>query len=150
MTRVYRLIALCLAVMVPVSVNAGEATGTFRVSLTVVASCNVQTQPLAFANYVSGGSAAATASNGSIDVSCTKGTPASVFLDGTRTLTGPNGNQVSYTLQANGQAWSAGQSVNVVGQGSTPVHLSISGSVPAGQQIALGQYADEEVVRVIY
>lgn len=129
----------------------GVATGTLQISLVVVASCSVQTEPLTFAAYKTGGASTGTATPGGIDVSCTKGTPAAVYVEGNRTLTGPNGNTVAYTLQANGQPWPAGQAVNVEGQGSSnAVHLTVTGSVAAGQQVALGNYGAAEVVRVIY
>jgi spore coat protein U-like protein len=111
----------------------------------------VQTQPVTFASYITGGPTTGTAIPGSVDVACTKGTPAAVYLEGSRVLTGPDGNQVAYSVQANGHAWPAGQAVNVVGQGtSNAIHLSISGSVAAGQQVAIGDYEAEQVVRVVY
>jgi spore coat protein U-like protein len=136
--------------LLPVLAMAGQATGTFRMTLTVVASCGVQTRPLAFAPYTTGGPTTGTAVSGAIDVSCTPGTHAAVYLDGDRTLTGPGGARVAYALQANGQAWSAGKSLNVQGQGAEAVHFAISGSVLAGQKVPLGDYADVAVVRVVY
>jgi spore coat protein U-like protein len=137
--------------VVPAIATASEATGVLRLSLTVMASCSVQTQPVTFASYVTGGPATGTAVPGSVDVACTKGTPAAVYLDGNRLLTGPNGNQVAYSVLANGKSWPAGQPMNVVGQGaSNVIHLSISGSVAAGQQVAIGDYEAEQVVRVVY
>jgi spore coat protein U-like protein len=144
-----RVIAFALALL-PALALARQATGTLRISLTVVASCNIQTQPLAFAPYKSGGPATGTDTAGSIDVTCSQGVPAAVYLEGDRTLTGPNGARVSYVLQANGQHWSAGEPLNVKGQGSTAVHLVISGSVLPGQLAPLGEYSDEKVVRVVY
>jgi spore coat protein U-like protein len=143
------LILSSLLAAVPVLAFGAEATGVLHISLTVVASCNVQTQPVAFTPYVTGGAASSTAT-GAIDVRCTSGTPAAVFLDGDRTLEGPGGNRVAYTLRANGKAWPADQSIPVVGQGRQPVHLELAGSVPGGQQVAIGEYAANEVVRVVY
>lgn len=139
----------CLLAALPVLAFGAEATAVLRISLTVVASCNVQTQPMAFTPYVTGG-AASSAATGSIDVRCTTGTPAAVFLDGDRTLAGPGGDRVAYTLRANGKAWPAQQSIPVVGRGRRVVHLELSGSVPAGQQVALGEYVANDVVRVVY
>lgn len=148
--RLAFFVALVL-VAAPAAVKASEATGVLRLSLTVMASCSVQTQPVTFASYVTGGAATGTAVPGSVDVACTKGTPAAVYLDGNRMLTGPSGNQVAYSVQENGQTWQVGQPVNVVGQGTgNAIHLSISGSVPAGQQVAIGDYEAEQVVRVVY
>ncbi|OOG44361.1 hypothetical protein B0E52_08200 [Rhodanobacter sp. C06] len=137
-------------VLVPTLAGANEATGTLRISLTVVASCSVRTQPLTFATYTAGGSATGTATPGAIDVSCTRGIPAAVYLDGDRTLAGPAGARVAYTVQANGQAWPAGASIAVLGQGAQPIRLQLSGNVPAGQNVTPGEYADAAVVRVVY
>lgn len=143
-------LAASLLTLMPGSAAADQASSTLRISLRVVASCSVSTQPLTFATYTTGGSAMGTATPGVIDVTCTRGTPAAVYLDGDRTLAGPAGARVAYTVRANGQAWPAGTSIAVSGQGSQPVRLQISGSVPGGQAVALGEYADAAVVRVVY
>jgi len=140
------LLGLCL----PVLTVANETTGVLQISLRVVASCTVQTRPLVFATYTAGGSATGTATPGVIDVSCTRGVPAAVYLDGDRTLAGPVGARVAYTVQANGQAWPAGASIEVLGQGAQPIRLRLSGNVPAGQNVMPGDYADAAVVRVVY
>ena len=142
-------IALAL-VLVPTLGIAKEASGTLQISLTVVASCSVSTQPLAFATYAADGPAVGVATPGVIDVTCTRGVPAAVYLDGDRTLAGPAGARVAYTVRANGQAWPAGTSIAVSGQGSQPVRLQLTGSVPGGQNVTLGGYADAAVVRVVY
>lgn len=147
--RLSSFIALTLALL-PTLAIANEATGTLRISLTVVASCSVRTQPLTFATYTAGGSATGTATPGVIDVSCTRGIPAAVYLDGDRTLAGPAGARVAYTVRANGQAWPAGASIAVSGQGAQPIRLQLSGSVPAGQNVIPGDYADAAVVRIVY
>ena len=141
---------LLLGFFLPTMTVANEATGVLQISLRVVASCNVHTSPLVFATYVAGGSAVGTATPGAIDVSCTRGTPAAVYLDGDRTLAGPGGARVAYTLRANGQAWPVGASIAVHGQGAQPIRLQLSGNVLAGQQVLPGDYNDAAVVRVIY
>ncbi len=141
---------LLTLVLFPALAVAGQATASFRVSVTVVASCNVQTRPLILAPYATGGPATGTATAGSIDVSCTQGTPAAVYLDGDRVLTGPNGAEVAYTLHANGKPWLAGAALDVKGQGREAVRLVVSGAVNAGQRVPLGDYADEKVIRVVY
>lgn len=137
-------------VAIPSAVPAGEASGRLRISLVVVASCNVQTRPVVFAAYTSGGAAVATAAPGAIDVNCTRNVPAAVYLEGERVLTGPDGALVAYTLQADGKTWPVGEPLHVQGRGSEPVHLSITGTVPAGQRAAAGNYADDKVIRVVY
>jgi spore coat protein U-like protein len=137
-------------VLFPLMAIAGQATASFRISVTVVASCSVQTRPLILAPYATGGPATGTATPGFIDVSCTRGTPAAVYLDGDRVLAGPGGAAMAYTLQANGKPWLAGAPLDIKGQGREAVRLIISGSVDARQQVPLGDYADEKVVRVVY
>ncbi|GAA0890229.1 spore coat U domain-containing protein [Rhodanobacter soli] len=149
MRRLSSFIAFTLALM-PALAIANEATGTLRISLTVVTSCSVRTQPLTFATHTAGGSTTGTATPGAIDVSCTRGIPVAVYLDGDRTLAGPAGARVAYTVQANGQAWPAGASIAVLGQGAQPIRLRLSGNVPAGQNVMPGDYADAAVVRVVY
>lgn len=144
--RAMLLLGLCL----PALTVANEATSVLQISLRVVASCTVQTRPLVFATYTTGGSAVGTATPGVIDVSCTRGTPAAVYLDGDRTLAGPGGARVAYALQANGQEWPAGASIAVSGQGAQPIRLQLSGSVTSGQGVMPGDYADAAVVRVVY
>lgn len=147
--RLSSFIVFTLA-LIPALAVANEATGTLRISLTVVASCNVRTQPLTFSTYTAGGSTTGTATPGAIDLSCTRGIPAAVYLDGNRTLAGPAGARVAYTVQANGQAWPAGASIAVLGQGAQPIRLQLSGNVPGGQNVMPGDYADAAVVRVVY
>jgi spore coat protein U-like protein len=141
---------LLLGLFLPSLTVANEATGVLQISLRVVASCDVQTRSLVFATYKAGGPAVGTASPGAIDVSCTKGTSAAVYLDGDRTLAGPGSARVSYVLQANGQSWPAGAPIAVRGRGAQPIRLQLSGSVPAGQGVVPGDYADAAVVRVVY
>lgn len=144
------LLALALLALAPTLSMAGQASATFQVTATVVASCSVQTQSLALGTYASGGAATPSQGAGGIDVRCTRGTPAQVYLEGTRTLTGPTGNTVAYTLTADGKAWNPGVPLQVVGQGRQAVHVAVQGSVVGGQQVDPGDYTDTEVVRVIY
>lgn len=143
-------LAASLLTLLPGTSAAEQATATLRVSLRVVASCSVQTQSLTLADYASGGPATGTASPGAIDVTCARGTPAAVYLDGNRTLQSPSGARVAYEVRANGQPWRAGEAIHVKGMGQTPIHLALSGSVPAGQKVPLGDYEDQVVVRVVY
>lgn len=141
---------IAAALFLPGLSAAGQTSAALRVSLRVVAACNVATQPLNFADYTSGGAAAAPVAPGSIDVTCARDVPAAVYLDGNRTLTSAGGNQVTYEVHANGNRWPAGEAIRVKGLGTTAVHLALSGSVPAGQRVPVGQYANQMVVRVVY
>lgn len=143
-------LAASLLVLSTGPATADQASATLRVSLRVVASCSVQTQPLALADYASGGPSTGTAMPGAIDVTCARGTPAAVYLEGNRTLQSPNGDRVAYEVRANGNPWREGEAIHVKGQGRTPIHLALSGSVPAGQRVPTGNYEDQVVVRVVY
>lgn len=143
-------LAASLLALLPGPAAADQVSGTLRVTLRVVASCSVQTQPLALSDYASGGPATGTASPGAIDVTCARGTPAAVYLEGNRTLQGPSGDRVAYEVRANGAPWRAGEAIHVKGLGQTPIHLALSGSVPAGQRVPVGDYEDQVVVRVVY
>lgn len=143
-------LAASLLNLLPGPVAADQASASLRVSLRVVASCSVRTQPLALADYTSGGPATGTASAGGIDVTCARGTPAAVYLEGNRTLQGPGGGRVAYEVRANGSPWRAGEPIHVKGLGAAPVHLALSGSVPAGQRVPVGDYQDQVIVRVVY
>lgn len=129
---------------------AGQATASFQILVTVVDACQVNTRTLVLAPHVSGGPATGTATPGVIEVSCTQGTPATVYLDGPSLLYGPNGETVAYTLKANGKAWPAGDPVRVQGQGKKAVRLVVTGAVGAGQHAAPGAYATDQIVRVVY
>lgn len=143
-------LAASLILLVPCMAAADQATATLRVSLKVVASCSVQTQALTLSDYATGGPATGTASPGAIDVTCARGTPAAVYLEGDRTLQSPGGANVAYEVRANGAPWHAGEAIHVKGLGQTPVHLALSGSVPAGQRVPVGDYENQVVVRVVY
>ncbi len=143
-------LAASLLTLLPGPATADQASSTLRVSLRVVASCRVQTQPLALSDYVSGGLSTGTASPGALDVTCARGTPAAVYLEGDRTLQSREGASVTYEVRANGAPWRVGEAIHVKGLGQTPVHLALSGSVPAGQRIPTGDYENQVVVRVVY
>lgn len=143
-------LAASLLGLLPGPSAAGQSSANLHVSLRVVGSCNVQTHPLTLADYAAGGPATGTATPGSIDVACAHGAPVAIYLDGHRTLSGANGARVAYEVLADGAPWRAGEPLHVKGLGRTPVHLALTGSVPGGQQVPLGQYEDDMVVRVVY
>jgi spore coat protein U-like protein len=107
-------IALALN-LVPAMGAAGTVNGSFRISLTVSRACGVQT-PSANHSPVTDSSSSARA----VDVSCTKDTPAAIYLDGDR--------------------------VPVTGRGlGQPFHLSISSTTPSRQFAPT-----EQVVHIVY
>lgn len=128
---------------------AGEATGKLHVSLTVVAACSVSTRSLTLAPYTTGGAATGAAETGAIDVRCSPGTPASVYVEGPQAVSNGQGASVDYLLQADGRPWPSGTPLQVTGQGD-PVHIEVSATVPAGQRVPPGQYSNVQIVRVVY
>jgi len=149
MKRQVRLLVLAVAALLPCISLAGTASASFQITVSVLASCSVTTSDLAL-EYVSGARATRTVSPGSIEVRCSKGTPAQVFVDGPRTLIGPDGSTLTVALSEGGQAWPEGQGVAVMGEGQTTLKLPVGATVVAGQRVAPGDYVGEELVRVVY
>ncbi len=139
----------CLLSAIPVMATAGEATGVFHVSLIIVAGCSVSTKPITFAPYTTGGAATGTGVPGSIDVTCSRGTPAAVYLEGSQVLDNGRGSRIAYALQADGRPWPPGVPLHITGQGKS-VHVAISGTVAGGQSAPPGEYANDQIVRVVY
>ena len=136
-----RLFLIALIYLLPTLASAGTVTATLTIRATVVASCNVQTQPLTLAPHATGAaSPTGTASAGSIDLRCTRGTPVTVSLE-QGPLTGPGGATLDYTLSAPSSA---------IGQGARVVSLPVTGSVMGGQEVPVGDYIGNAVVRVTY
>lgn len=136
-----RLFLIALIYLLPTLASAGSVTATLEITATVVASCNVQTQPLALAPHATGAVwPTGTATAGSIDLRCTRGTPVTVDLE-QGPLTGPGGATLAYTLSAPSSA---------IGEGARVVSLPVTGTVQGGQEVPVGDYEGVAVVRVTY
>ena len=136
-----RLFLIALINLLPTLASAGTVTATLEIRATVVASCNVQTQPLTLAPHATGSaSPTGTATAGRIDLRCTRGTPVTVALE-QGPLTGPDGATLAYTLSAPSSA---------IGEGARVVSLPVTGAVLGGQEVPIGDYAGVAVVRVTY
>ena len=136
-----RLFLALIVYLLPVLASAGTVTATLSIHATVVASCNVQTQPLTLSPHATSSSSnSGTQSAGSIDLRCTKGTPVTVAID-QGPLTGPGGATLEYTLSAPTAA---------VGKGAQVVSLPVTGSVQGGQEVPVGDYEGSALVRVTY
>lgn len=136
-----RLFLTFLIYLFPLLASAGSVTATLTIRATVVASCNVQTQPLTLAPHATGAaSPTGTATAGRIDLRCTRGTPVTVALE-QGPLTGPGGATLAYTLSAPSSA---------IGEGAQVVSLPVTGSVMGGQEVPVGDYTGNAVVKVTY
>lgn len=136
-----RLFLTLLIYLFPLLASAGSVTATLEIRATVVASCNVQTQPLTLAPHATGAaSPTGTANAGRIDLRCTRGTPVTITLE-QGPLTGPNGATLAYTLSAPSSA---------IGRGAQVVSLPVTGTVQGGQEVPTGDYEGVAVVRVTY
>lgn len=144
-----------------VGIFAATTTGTFQVSATVMASCSMTTNPLAFGTYTINQVNATT----TLSVTCTNGAPYNVGLDAgtssgatvtTRKMSGPAGALLNYALYRD-----AGYSNNwgntpgtdtVAGSGSGVVQtLTVYGRIPAGQlPSATGAFADTITTTITY
>lgn len=142
---------------------ANTATGTVAVSVTVATSCTVSGDTLAFGTY---NGATLTGSSSGLTVTCTNGTPYTIGLDG-----GSNGGtqggthymkitagtqKVSYQLFSDSSdsiSWGSTIGTNTVastGTGSAQTPFVIYGSIPAGQAVVPGSYADTVTATVTY
>lgn len=160
----YRLLALLASLMTLVSASPAQA-GCAALSL---CSCNVTTTGIAFGAYDPFAPSPVKAS-GSITVECTL----VVALAGTYDIalsTGSSGSYASrtlkkggsslsynlYTSDPNGAVWGNGSGGTIIVTRSFSALLyinqttSIYGTVPAGQNVPGGAYADNVVVTITY
>lgn len=140
------LLLSALLFLIPITASAGSVTSTFRVSVTVVADCTINTQDLAFPNYSASSTSQATTN---LSVTCTRGTPATVTTTSPMQLTDGTGDMIQYQLlSAQGQSMASG--FKVVGQGPHPITVPVQGVIPAGQHVPPGLYQGEQVVTVVF
>ncbi len=144
------------------SAHAATDSDSFDVTATVIASCNVTANDLAFGDYdpLAGADDDASAT---LSVVCTSGTSYTVALDAgqgsgatvaTRRMTN-GGNLLSYSLYrdaARTNLWgqtSGSNTVSGTGAGTTQ-SLTVYGRAPAGQIVPPGNYADVITVTVTF
>jgi spore coat protein U-like protein len=155
--------------------SAAAATATFAVSVNVLKTCSVSATNLAFGNYTPGGGTRATTSR--VSVLCTKGSAASVALNGGSTAGGTVAQRLMaesggngklqynlYTTAAHSTVWGDGTGSSVteslVGAGMAPadaLKLTVYGQLPdnvsnqaAPVTGAKTAYADAITVTVTY
>jgi spore coat protein U-like protein len=142
---------------------AGNATDTFDVTATVIATCNIDAQDLQFNNYNPINAAALDAQT-TISLTCTNGTPYALSLNlgngsgastATRFMTSAANNKLSYILYRDAgrtQLWgqTAG-SDTLAGTGTgTAATVNVYGRVPMQQTLPAGSYTDTITVTVAW
>lgn len=152
------------------SAPAATATANLSVTATVSQSCIVTTVPVAFGAYDPSASSA-NETTGSVSVTCTVGTAYSIALDAganastpgnaaTRRMLANGSDHLVYTLYldiARSTIWGDGNNgtsaspaaTSHTGDG-TAQSQTVYGSIPAGQYVAAGAYADTVVATVTY
>jgi spore coat protein U-like protein len=144
----------------PVSGQTSTATATISVTATVLSSCTLTAQPLAFGNY----SAVILNATTTLSVTCTNGSAYTVALDlGTgsgatvsaRKMTYNTTNTLNYGLyQDSGHAtiWGNTTGTNTeagTGTGSLQT-LTVYGSIPASQFVVPGSYSDTVTATITF
>ncbi|GMU01978.1 hypothetical protein KH5H1_60980 [Corallococcus caeni] len=164
-------LALTLAGVVALSSPAVAATATSNldVSASVAANCLISTAAVAFGAYdpVSANASTALTGTGSVSVTCTSGSGATITLgqgdnaDAASTDAAPlrrmsdgAANVLSYGLyQDAGRTteWgnTAGTGVAHLGTGSA-TSITVYGSIPAGQSVPVGAYADTVLATITF
>ena len=160
------LFLIALTVLISVPTFAATATSNLAISASVSAVCTVTTSPVSFGAYdpVVANAAAALNANGAVNVACTKGTAATIDLGNGLNPNGTTNRQMisganllGYGLYKDAgltQVWGAGltggstASYNAANKNVTAV--TVYGSIPAGQDVAVGAYADTVVATVNY
>jgi spore coat protein U-like protein len=144
---------------------AAQQSANLNVTASVAANCTITTTPVAFGAYdpVNVNSATDLLASGSVNVACTKGTPATIdlgnggnFAVGTRRM-GSGSDFLNYSLfkdAARTQLWGSGiaggstAAYNAATKNSTSV--SVFGTVPQAQDVTVGNYADVVVATINY
>lgn len=156
--------ATMLAYAIPAA--AGTATASFSVTATVINSCLVSANSLAFPTYDPTTTAATTGSS-TLNVTCTLGAPYTVALsngsgtgaDATagasgRKMTGSGATLLGYNLYQDAgfsQAWGTSGAFLESGTGTGAVAaLTVYGRVPASQLVTAGNYTDTINVTVSF
>jgi spore coat protein U-like protein len=141
---------------------AGSASANLAVSASVANNCTISTTAVSFGTY-DPLSAVDTDSTGSVTITCTKGTSATIALDtgahasgATRRMDDGSGNVLSYELYhpanlnpgagaAYTTVWGAAGG-NLFAPAAAPSKASrtftVSGRIAAGQDVAAGSYTD--------
>lgn len=138
-----------------------SVTTTFQVTATVASVCTISANALPFGTYTG----SASSLNTTISVTCNQTTPFNVGLNAgaatgatvtARKMTGPGGATLNYALYQNSSLttnWGNTVGTDTVSgstTGTTADLLTVYGSIPAGQSVTPGAYADTITATVTY
>lgn len=153
------LVSAALAVTAS-SARAQTATATIAVTATVVPSCTIAGAPVAFGNYdpVVTNAAAALNASGTVTVTCTRGTTYSVGLGAGNSTSGSRAmrhatltDELPYQLYqdaARTTVWTDAAMISGTATSTAAVSYPVYGSIPSGQDVPTGDYADAVIATV--
>jgi spore coat protein U-like protein len=177
-------LAMCVgAAMFAVSMSntatAGSTPANLNVSASVAANCTITTSPVAFGAYdpVGANAAAVLEATGAVQVTCTKGAPATYITlgaglhnsGGRRMVGGTSGDFLPYELylptaatagaacaspHASGTLWTAANPTNTLNPAAavwdgTQQSFNVCGSIPAAQAVSADASYTDVVVATI-
>src|SRR5687768_5259232 len=153
---------MCAVIAAPTSVHAATATANLSVTATVINNCVISTAAVAFGNYDPVGTNAAADLNGTgtVTISCTKGSTATIGLGlgsnasgAVRRMTDGSGNFLTYELYqevGHSTAWNTG--AGLLSPAAAPSKaarsFTVYGAVTSNQDITAGSYTDTVVATV--
>jgi len=156
--RLAKFIAAALLAVPAFAFAATPVTNTFKVSAEVKSVCTVSATDIVIPSY-DPNAAAPTTQTGTVNVTCTRGTPYTTTLSSTTgfKLTGPGGATLAYQIfqgsGTGGTVWANATTSNPYA-GSAPSRAAVAylatASIAAAQDVAAGIYADTVTVTVNY
>jgi spore coat protein U-like protein len=159
------ILSLVILSMTSIPAFAATATANLSVSASVSAVCTITTTPVAFGAYdpVVANAAANLNATGTVTVACTKGAAATIDLDNGSNLSGGSRRMASgtdfltyalYKDAARTQVWGsglAGGTTSAYNSASrTATAVTVYGTVPQAQDVAVGAYSDVVVATINY
>src|SRR5262249_9125667 len=153
-------LAALIAMTSSPSIHAQSASAQVKVTTTVVKRCTITSTDVAFGSYdpVGTNSTAPLDGTGSLVVTCTRGTSASIGIDsgtnGSRRMGNGSGTFLTYQLYKDGgrtQVWAdTGTGVLDLPPAPTiqPRTFTVYGRVPQTQDVTPGSYADQVIATV--
>jgi spore coat protein U-like protein len=155
---------LIAAFVMATPVFAATKSANLPINAAVVANCTISTSAVNFGNYDPVGTNAATDldSSGTVTVACTKGAGLSIDLDlglnaagAARQMNDGGTNMLGYelyTTNARTIVWGTGASGLTItpAPDKTARNFTVYGRVAAGQDAAIGTYADTVVATINY
>jgi spore coat protein U-like protein len=145
------------------SAEATTASAAFSSSAAVVGQCSISSTPLAFGTYdpVTANASSPLDGTATITIACTRGTTATVGLDGGAHTSGTvrrmqaGADFLTYELFQDANrltVWtnSGTGTLNVVSTSSAPRAFTVFGRIAGGQDAAAGAYSDTIITTVNY